>query len=123
LFRGIPEHIRSDNGPEFVAEELRTWLAKLGTGTLYIHMESYDVDQALASARNPIHGPILPSNMTQHAIQADSQACYTSSCPYLASSPWCSFGMYSRGHKFWQENPFARSVYQAMVPVKDGRAS
>ena len=36
LFRGIPEHIRSDNGPEFVAEELRKWLAKLGTGTLYI---------------------------------------------------------------------------------------
>ena len=36
LFRGIPEHIRSDNGPEFVAEELRKWLAKLGTRTLYI---------------------------------------------------------------------------------------
>jgi len=36
LFRGIPEHIRSDNGPEFVAVELRKWLAKLGTGTLYI---------------------------------------------------------------------------------------
>ena len=33
---GIPEHIRSDNGPEFVAEELRKWLGKLGTGTLYI---------------------------------------------------------------------------------------
>ena len=36
LFRGIPENIRSDNGPEFVAKELRLWLAKLGTGTLYI---------------------------------------------------------------------------------------
>ncbi len=36
LGRGIPEHIRSDNGPEFVAKELRTWLAKVGTGTLYI---------------------------------------------------------------------------------------
>jgi putative transposase len=36
LFRGIPKHIRSDNGPEFVAEELRRWLAKLGTGALYI---------------------------------------------------------------------------------------
>ncbi len=35
LFRGVPEHIRSDNGPEFVAE-LRQWLAKVGTGTLYI---------------------------------------------------------------------------------------
>ena len=36
LFRGIPENIRSDNGSEFVAEELRKWLAKVGTGTLYI---------------------------------------------------------------------------------------
>jgi putative transposase len=36
LFRGIPENIRSDNGPEFVAKELREWLAKVGTGTLYI---------------------------------------------------------------------------------------
>ena len=36
LFRGIPESIRTDNGPGFVAKELRQWLAKLGTGTLYI---------------------------------------------------------------------------------------
>jgi putative transposase len=36
LFRGTPENIRSDNGPEFVAKELRKWLAKVGTGTLYI---------------------------------------------------------------------------------------
>jgi len=36
LWRGIPEHLRSDNGPEFVAQELRKWLAKVGTGTLYI---------------------------------------------------------------------------------------
>jgi putative transposase len=36
LYRGIPENIRSDNGLEFVAEELRRWLAKVGTGTLYI---------------------------------------------------------------------------------------
>jgi putative transposase len=36
LEKGIPEHLRSDNGPEFVARELRKWLASLGTGTLYI---------------------------------------------------------------------------------------
>jgi len=33
---GIPEHIRSDNGPEFVAKELRRWLARIGAKTLYI---------------------------------------------------------------------------------------
>ena len=31
-----PEHIRSDNGPEFVAKHLRKWLADIGTQTLYI---------------------------------------------------------------------------------------
>jgi putative transposase len=36
LGRGIPEHIRSDNGPEFIAHELRQWLGKVGTRTLYI---------------------------------------------------------------------------------------
>jgi len=35
-WRGISEHIRSDNGPEFLAQQLRQWLGKLGTGTLYI---------------------------------------------------------------------------------------
>jgi transposase InsO family protein len=36
LVRGIPEYLRSDNGPEFVARELRKWLGRLGTGTLYL---------------------------------------------------------------------------------------
>jgi putative transposase len=33
---GIPEHIRSDNGPEMVAQQLRQWLARLGTKAVYI---------------------------------------------------------------------------------------
>jgi transposase InsO family protein len=36
VWLGIPEHIRSDNGPEFVATDLRQWLGKVGTGALYI---------------------------------------------------------------------------------------
>jgi transposase InsO family protein len=34
--RGAPEHIRSDNGPEFLAEALKRWLAASGVRTLYI---------------------------------------------------------------------------------------
>lgn len=34
--RGIPEHIRSDNGLEFLAQDLRGWLARAGAKALYI---------------------------------------------------------------------------------------
>jgi putative transposase len=36
IFRGIPAHIRSDNGPEFTAKAIRKWLEKLGVRTLFI---------------------------------------------------------------------------------------
>jgi putative transposase len=26
VMKGVPEHLRSDNGPEFVARDLRKWL-------------------------------------------------------------------------------------------------
>ncbi len=32
---GIPEYIRSDNGPEFIAKQLRTWLSTVGVKTAY----------------------------------------------------------------------------------------
>ena len=34
--RGAPEYIRSDNGPEFVAEAVKHWLAVSEVGTLYV---------------------------------------------------------------------------------------
>ncbi len=34
--KGIPEHIRSDNGPEFTAKAVRRWLERLGVKTLFI---------------------------------------------------------------------------------------
>ena len=34
--RGIPEHIRSDNGPEFFAKAMQEWIAAVGAKTAYI---------------------------------------------------------------------------------------
>lgn len=36
LLRGVPEYIRSDNGPEFTAKAVREWLARLDVTTLFI---------------------------------------------------------------------------------------
>ena len=36
IFRGIPEHIRSDNGPEFTAKAIRRWLSRVGVKALFI---------------------------------------------------------------------------------------
>lgn len=34
--KGVPEYIRSDNGPEFIAKAVRAWLNRSGVRTLYI---------------------------------------------------------------------------------------
>ena len=36
VYRGVPEHIRSDNGPEFTATAVRDWLKRVGVKTLFI---------------------------------------------------------------------------------------
>ncbi len=38
--RGAPEHVRSDNGPEFIAKELQRWLERAAVRTLYIQKAS-----------------------------------------------------------------------------------
>ena len=48
--RGVPSHIRSDNGPEFIAREVQDWLGEMRIKTIYIepgspwqngHVESF----------------------------------------------------------------------------------
>ncbi len=36
ILRGVPEHIRSDNRPEFVAKAVQDWIAGVGAKTAYI---------------------------------------------------------------------------------------
>ncbi|MCJ2079048.1 IS3 family transposase [Methylobacterium sp. E-016] len=36
ILRGVPGHIRSDNGPEFVAKAVQAWITAVGSKTAYI---------------------------------------------------------------------------------------
>ncbi len=36
IFRGIPEHIRADNGPAFTVKAICRWLNRIGVMTLFI---------------------------------------------------------------------------------------
>jgi putative transposase len=36
ILRGVPGHIRSDNGPEFIAKSVREWIIAVGARTAYI---------------------------------------------------------------------------------------
>jgi len=53
LVRGTPEHIRSDNVPEFTAKVVREWLRRVEVKTLYIEDKELDDSQgALAQQAN-----------------------------------------------------------------------
>jgi transposase InsO family protein len=36
ILRGVPGHVRSDNGPEFIAKAVRGWISAVGAKTAYI---------------------------------------------------------------------------------------
>ena len=40
ICRGIPGHIRSDNGPEFIAKAVQDWISAVGAKTAYIALGS-----------------------------------------------------------------------------------
>lgn len=59
LWRGISENIRFDNGPKFVAKELRKWVGNAGTGTLYIEPGSPWVNGYRASFNGKLRDEYL----------------------------------------------------------------
>ncbi len=36
ILRGVPSHVRSDNGPEFVAQAVQDWIRAVGAKAAYI---------------------------------------------------------------------------------------
>jgi transposase InsO family protein len=62
LLRGVPEHIRSDNGPEFTARAVRKWLSQMHVKTLFIEPGSpspvYPTRPLSVNSGNPNSRPL-----------------------------------------------------------------
>ena len=67
--RGVPEYIRSDNGPEFTAKAVRRWLPRVGVQTLFIEPGS-PWENGGGSAKSLLEAPWIAHDLVlpPHAI-------------------------------------------------------
>jgi putative transposase len=68
--RGLPDHIRSDNGSEFTAETLRSWLRDLGVKTLYIEPGSPWENGYIESFNGKLRNELLNTEIFDTVLEA-----------------------------------------------------
>jgi putative transposase len=68
--RGVPTHIRSDNGPEFTARAVRRWLARLGVRTLFIEPGSPWENGYIESFNGKMRDELLAREIFYSLIEA-----------------------------------------------------
>jgi transposase InsO family protein len=70
IFRGVPEHIRSDNGPEFTAKAIRGWLSRLGVKTLFIEPGSPWENGYIESFNGKLRDELLNREIFETLLEA-----------------------------------------------------
>ena len=103
VVRGVPDHIRSDNGPEFTATAIRDWLGKVGAKTLYIepgspwengYVESFNgklrdelLDREIFYTLQEVQGLTEQYRQTYNRIRPHSSLGYRPSAPQVVLPP------------------------------------
>jgi len=68
--RGVPGHIRSDNGPEFTAKAVREWLGRVGVTTLYIEPGSPWENGYIESFNGKLSDELLAGEVLDALLEA-----------------------------------------------------
>ena len=68
--RGTPEHIRSDNGPEFISTAVRQWLAESGCRTMYIEPGSPWENPYIESFNGKLRDECLNREIFRNGLEA-----------------------------------------------------
>ena len=97
IFRGIPEHIRSDNGLEFTAKAVRNWLNRLSVKTLFIESGSHWENGYIESFNGKLRDELLNREVFITLLEAKilieqwrkayNQVCPHSSLGYRPPTP------------------------------------
>ena len=68
--KGLPKHIRSDNGSEFIAEIIREWLDGIDCETIYIEPGSPWENPYIESFNGKVRDECLNMNVFQNGSEA-----------------------------------------------------
>jgi putative transposase len=69
--RGVPAHIRSDNGPGLTAEAVRAWLSRVGVSALYIEPGSPWEDGYRESFNGKLRDELLDREVFDTLLEAE----------------------------------------------------
>ncbi|MDZ4685358.1 MAG: integrase core domain-containing protein [Planctomycetaceae bacterium] len=69
---GVPMHIRSDNGPEFIAAGLRSWLSAAQVGPLYVVSVSPRENGYAESFHSKVRGEFLACEVFETVPEAQA---------------------------------------------------
>jgi putative transposase len=70
---GVPKHIWSDNGPEFIAKSIQDWVARMSIGTLYVEPGSPWENGYAESFHSRLRDELM--NVTEFESLAHARAC------------------------------------------------
>ena len=70
ILRGVPGHIRSDNGPEFVAKAVQAWITAVGAKTAYIERGSPWQNGSVESFNSKLRDELLDGEIFSTLKQA-----------------------------------------------------
>ena len=66
--RGVPDYIRSDNGPEFTAQAVRDWLKAVGVKTLYIELAQSLGERICGEFQREVAGRAAQPRSLRHVV-------------------------------------------------------
>jgi transposase InsO family protein len=68
--RGVPKHIRSDNGPEFTAKAVQEWLSRVRVKTLFIEPGSPWENGYIESFNGKLRDELLDREVLETLLEA-----------------------------------------------------